>query len=50
MNYCAAYFTFVQTEIRMLNVLMQDEVQAQDEEDILSFIKKIVKNHRTAIE
>lgn len=49
MNYCAVYFTFVQTEIRLLNVFLQDEAQALDEMKILSLVKKIVKDHRTAI-
>lgn len=47
MNYCATYFTFVKTEIRLLNFVMQNE--AKDEENILFFIKQIVNNHRTAI-
>lgn len=49
MNYSAVYFTFVQTEIRMLNVFLQDEAQAQNEMKILSLVKQIVKNHWTAI-
>ena len=49
-NYCAAYFVFVQTKIRMLNVLMQDELQSTDDNKMLLLIKDIIRDHNVAIE
>lgn len=49
-NYCAAYFTYIQTKIRMLNVFMQDDAHVEDDEKVLFLIKQIVKDHKTAIE
>lgn len=49
-NYCAAYFAFVQTKIRMLNVLMQDKVKSSDDNKMLLMIKEIISDHSVAIE
>ena len=47
-NYCA-YFAFVQTKIRMLNVLMQDKIKFSDDNMMLFLMKEIIGDHSVAI-
>ncbi|CAO1410927.1 unnamed protein product [Diamesa serratosioi] len=49
-NYSAAYFVFVQTKIRMLNVIMQDEVQSAEDDKMIILLKEIIIDHSVAIE
>lgn len=49
-NYCAAYFAFVQTKIRQINVLLQDGKLSSDGNEMLILIKDIIAEHSIAIE
>ena len=49
-NYCAVYFTFVQTQIRKLNEFMSEEYCFRDAQTMELMVKDIAKHHIKAIE
>lgn len=49
-NYCASYFTFVQTKIRLLNDFLKADYVFDDIQKIKHDLKDIVKDHVDAIQ